>query len=164
MKKITYVNQLHFIYDAQHRGSHYQIENCGTYRNRGELLESMAKYYRGIYTDINPNTAFNKGSDIESINASIKSSEASLTRQLNGTTKEEQITDYFNRVKSNLFIWVSYNENDNTVTEYQMTKDECYAFTIEFTRAHFSKKENRLKIRYRSESKRMIEYFENLVA
>ena len=32
------------------------------YKNRGETLESIAKAYRGIYTDINPATSWKNGS------------------------------------------------------------------------------------------------------
>ena len=65
MTIIRYTNTLPYSYDANHPRSHYLINGQKAYKNRGELCESIAKHHRGIYTDINPNTSWDTGSDIE---------------------------------------------------------------------------------------------------
>ena len=100
MKILTYINTLNYKYDAAHNGSHYLINGSTAYKNRGELLESIVKHYRGLYTEVNPTTSWESGSDIESECASIKSSEASLGRGV-GT-----LENYFKNVASRTFIFI----------------------------------------------------------
>lgn len=154
MEIVKYINTLHYEYDKAHRGSHYLINGSNTYKNRGEFLESVAKHYRGIYTESNPTTAWNEGSDIENENASVKSSEASLGRAV-GT-----LENYFQNVASNKFIWVEFNDNTQEVTEYQMNKNEFFAFIQQFTRVHNSSNHKEQIFRFYKTSRRMLQWFE----
>ena len=76
MTSITYTNNMPYSYDPTHRGAHYMIGNA--YKNNGEFLESVAKFHRGLEYLVNPATSYDNGSDIEELNASVKSSGASL--------------------------------------------------------------------------------------
>ena len=154
MKILNYINTLNYKYDAAHNGSHYLINGATAYKNRGELLESIAKHHRGLYTEINPTTSWENGSDIESEHASIKSSEASLGRGI-GT-----LENYFNNVASKTFIWVELNDQTQEVTEYQMTKQEFFVFVNLFTRVHNSSNHKEQIFRFYKTSKRMIKWFE----
>ena len=84
MKKVTYINEMPYIYDANHTRSHYLPNGSEKYKNRGETIESIVKYHRGLYTESNPNTSWNTGSDIETESASVKSSEGGLGRNIGG--------------------------------------------------------------------------------
>jgi hypothetical protein len=154
VKILTYINTLNYKYDAAHNGSHYLINGSTTYKNRGELLESIAKYHRGLYTEVNPTTSWGSGSDIESENASIKSSEASLGRGVGA------LENYFKNVASNIFIWVELNDQTQEVTEYQMTKQEFFNFVNLFTRVHNSSNHKEQIFRFYKTSKKMLKWFE----
>ena len=154
MRIVNYINTLNYKYNAEHKGSHYLINGSTTYKNRGELLESIAKHYRGLYTEVNPTTSWESGSDIESENASIKSSEASLGRGV-GT-----LENYFKNVASRTFIWVELNDQTQEVTEYQMTKQEFFNFVNLFTRVHNSSNHKEQIFRFYKTSKKMLKWFE----
>lgn len=158
MKIITYINTLPYVYDPDHRGSHYLINGSKTYKNRGELLESVAKFQRGLYTEVNPTTTWDNGSDIESEKASIKSSEASLGRGI-GT-----LENYFKNVASKLFIWIELNDQTQEVTEYQMNKQEFFIFVSQFTRIHNMSNHKEQCIRFLKTSQRMRKWFAEMVA
>lgn len=157
MKILNYINTLPYIYDANHRGSHYLINGASAYKNHGELMERIAKHHRGIFTEVNPNTSWDTGSDIESECASIKSSQASLGRG-SGT-----LENFFNKVASTKFIWVELNEETQVVTEYHMNKQEFYEFAREFTGIHPMSNHKEYCICFLKTSKRMLKWFEERV-
>ena len=161
-----YITTLNWIYDETHRGSHYLINGSTTYKNRGELCESICKHYRGIYTEVNPNTDWQSGSDIEGEFASVKSSEASLGRGIGGysATAEEKIACYLNGTHSKTFIWVELNEETREVVEYRMNKNEFAMFIDNFTRVHNASNHKEVCVRFKSSSKKMIAFLENMAA
>ena len=158
-----YINTLAYTYDKTHAISHYRIGESG-YRNKGELLESIAKYHRGIYAEVNPNTAWNTGSDIEGECASVKSSGASLGRGIGGyaATAQEKIAAYFKNVSSTTFIWMHMNEDTQEVIEYHMNKAEFKVFVSKFTRVCNSSNHKELAIRFRKHTKKMEAWFESM--
>ena len=158
-----YINTLEYTYDKAHAVSHYRIGG-GNYRNKGELLESIAKYHRDIYTEGNPNIAWNVGSDIENEHASIKSGGASLGRGIGGyaATAEEKIEAYFKNVSSTTFIWMHMNEDTQEVIEYHMNKAEFKIFVNKFTRVCNSSNHKELAIRFRKHTKKMEAWFESM--
>lgn len=162
MTIVRYTNTLPYSYDANHPRSHYLINGQKAYKNRGELCESIAKHHRGIYTDINPNTSWDTGSDIENEFASVKSSEGGLGRNIPGNTAMEKIENYFLHTHSKTFIWVDLDEKTQQVVEYQMTKVEFRQFVENFTRIHNMSNHKELCIRFRPTSKKMIQWFESL--
>lgn len=162
MTIITYTNTLPYTYDPNHTKSHYLIDGSSAYKNRGELCESIAKHHRGIYTEINPNTSWDKGSDIEEEFASIKSSEGGLGRGIGGydNSASDKIKTYFKNTHSKVFIWIEFNEETQQVTEYQMNKSEFGRFVYYFTRIHNMSNKKEISVRFRKTSKKMIDFLE----
>lgn len=161
-----YITTLEWIYDETHKGSHYLINGSKAYKNRGELCESIAKHYRGIYTEVNPHTSWDNGSDIEGEFASVKSSAASLGRGIGGysATAQEKIACFLNGTHSKLFIWVELNEETKEVVEYRMNKTEFALFIDNFTRIHNSSDHKEVCVRFKTSSKKMIDFLENMAA
>lgn len=156
MTSTTYTNPITYTYDTEHSGAHYFFN--GKYANCGEFLESVAKAHRGLDYTVNPTTSFDKGSDIESEKASVKSGGASLAC-LYGDTKEEIIKEFFERVASEKFIYITMVEDN--ITEYEMNKTEFKNFLDEFgTLAKESGGKDLQKVRIRKTSTKMVKWFE----
>lgn len=165
MIKITYINEMPYIYDENHARSHYLLNGGTAYKNRGETIESIAKYHRGIFTDSNPNTAWNEGSDIPSEHLEIKSSEGNLGRGIEGNTTNLKIKNYFKGVEKNKkWAYIEWDEETQIVTEYHMNKSEFGQFVRLFTRTHNMSNHKELCIRLRPTSKKMIAWFEEKCA
>lgn len=164
MKIERYTTDLAWTYDATHARSHYLINGSTAYKNRGELCESIAKHHRGIYTEVNPNTDWRTGSDIESEYASVKSSESGLGRNIGGydNTAEEKIAHYLQFTHSRIFIWVELNETTREVVEYQMDKAEFAMFIQKFSRVHNMSNHKEVCVRFKKTSKKMITFLEGL--
>lgn len=161
MKKVTYTNEMPYEYRPEHRRAPYYIPAINKYRNHGELCEHIAKYYRGIFTEVNPNTSFDKGSDIESEHASVKSSRFGLAENYGGASnRSDAIKYYFKHVASSLFIYVEFDEKTQTVTEYQMNRKEFGRFIYNFISAPFFHKNGKIELRGLKTSKKMIKWFE----
>lgn len=159
-----YITDLPWVYDPNHKRSSYLINGSSAYKNRGELCESICKYHRGIYTEVNPNTSWKNGSDIEAEFASVKSSEGGLGRGIGGynNSASDKIKTYFKETHSKVFIWVELNEKTREVVEYQMTKKEFGAFVQKFTRTHRASNKKEITVRFRASSKKMISWLEAL--
>ena len=159
-----YITDLPWVYDPTHKRSSYLINGSSAYKNRGELCESICKYHRGIYTEVNPNTSWKNGSDIEAEFASVKSSEGGLGRGIGGynNSASDKIKTYFKETHSKVFIWVELNEKTREVVEYQMTKKEFGAFVQKFTRTHMASNKKEITVRFRASSKKMISWLEAL--
>lgn len=162
MKKIEYKITIPFIYNASHKGAPYSLDGGLTHKNNGEFCESSAKHHRGLDYMVNPSTTFDKGSDIEELNASVKSSGASLA-SLYGTSKEEILNEYFARVHSTLWIFM-VNLDNETMVEYHMNADEFRTFVNEWAGlAVESGKVRRYKVRFKKTSGKMIKWLEERV-
>ena len=161
MEKITYTNEMPYIYDKNHARSHYLLNGGDKYKNKGETIESIAKFHRGIFTENNPNTAWNKGYDIPEERLEVKSSEGNLGRGIEGNTTSEKIKNYFKGVgKEKRWAYIVWNEKNQVVTEYHMNKSEFGEFIRLFTRTHAMSNHKEICIRLRPTSKKMIKWFE----
>jgi hypothetical protein len=101
------------------------------------------------------------GSDIEELNASVKSSGASLAC-LYGSDKAEIVREYFARVHSTMWIYVV--EVDSEFWLYQMNAEEFRAMLEEFSGlARESGKEIRYKLRLKKTSSKMVKWLEERV-
>lgn len=158
----SYRNTLEFVYDKDHKQSHYIIDGCETYRNRGELVESICKHHRGLFTAINPPTSWANGSDIEEEFISIKSDRAGLGRGIAGNTKEEMISSYMELVHSESFIWADFNEKTDIMVEYQMDRTEFEEFLVTFTTLSVYS-DGRKKVAMPRTTKRMRKWFEEMM-
>jgi hypothetical protein len=164
MKKITYTNTMSYEHNPNRSISAYRIEGNASWCNRGELCESIAKFHRGIFEDHNPNTSYDKGSDIEAEHASVKSPNASLGHSFGGAVKVNDIIKYyFKHVASSKFIYVHFDERTQIVCEYQMNKREFGAFIRKFTRYYHSESKNKDFIRIKTTTKEMLRWFEQNV-
>lgn len=165
MKKITYINTMPYEYSPTRSGSHYRILDNTTWCNHGNLCESIAKFHRGIIEKSNPNTSYDKGSDIESEHASVKSPNASLGRDFGGETTVNGILKYyFKHVASDKFIYVHFNEKTQIVCEYHMNKREFGAFINKFTRTWYSETHKKSFVRLSSTTtKEMLQWLEQNV-
>lgn len=154
MKKYEYTNTMPYTYDPAHKGAHYLIGEA--YKNHGEYLESVAKYHRGLEYLVNPNTSYDTGSDIESLNASVKSSGASLA-SIYGTY-ENIVETYFANVHSTTWIYmVDFEEN---IIEYHMNADEFREFLDNFHEVTKASGSHLTKVRIRKTSKAMMNWLE----
>lgn len=156
MKKITYISTLNFTHTT-HSGARYLVN--GHNQNHGQLAESLVKERLGLYTETNPSTSYDNGSDIEEYNASVKSANASLARDLHGTTNE-QIKTFFKKVHSSVFVFVDFDDKTAETSEWWMNKKEFGNFVRLFTRLDRDSKTHEPKIRFKSASRFMISWLD----
>lgn len=159
MNKYTYTNTMPYEYDPNHSGAHYRINGSEKYKNNGEFAESVVKWHRGLYTEVNPNTSYDTGSDIEEMNASVKSSGASLARLYGDYETIKKA--YFSNVHSTLWIYVTIT--DNEVTEYHMNAKEFEEFLNRWHEMAIESGSHLSKVRIKKTSAKMIKWFEERV-
>lgn len=128
------------------------IEN----KNNGINLEWSLNYtLTGAITEKHDNVAFDKGSDIESLHISVKSARFTLASRLNGEDKDEMLNDYFERVASQEFAYVTKN-----FKAYIMNAQEFKEFLIEWTSVEKASSKNggNKVLRGKNESQKMVEW------
>ena len=151
-------NNFNYIYDSNRKGAKYSFDGVHWFNN-GELSESGAKYVHNISdTTKDANTPFDKGSDIQELSISVKSSKATLTSVVLGNSYNEIKANYFQRVHSTSWDWVVVLEDEITV--YNMDKAEF----AEFMDAWASYCKDRKVIRFKATSTKMIKWLEERVA
>lgn len=155
MKKYTYINNMPYAFDPTRKGAKYLIGN--KYKNHGEFLESVAKFHRGLDYLVNPTTSWNTGSDIESLHASVKSSQSSLAR-LYGNSFEAIKEAYFANVAST--CWIFMVDIGEEITEYHMNAEEFSKFLDVFGATGVESGSHLMKIRIQAFSKKMYNWFE----
>lgn len=151
MKKIVSEIKINFIFDTAHKGAPYSID--GKWMNGGEFAEVITKLILGYPAKKDANTAYNEGSDIPEIKASVKSSKFTLVNKKLANTFKESIERYFETVHSSLWIYTVVIEN--TATLYMMNKKEFEKFLY-----NFSSLNERGVIRGKSTSGKMIAWLE----
>ena len=128
-------------------------------RNFGEYAESVATFDAVGEIRRHDSVPFDKGSDIPEIHASVKSARFTLVSAniSNGETLDEKLDDYFARVASSLFIYVTKD-----LTAYYMTAIDFRAFLEVFTALERESEKNGggMKVRAKSESKAMLRWLE----
>lgn len=134
-------------------------------QQQNEYFGIYAERYTAIITDTIlswhfSNTPFDKGSDIDPLNLSVKSARFTLATNLQGDTREEKIQDFFNRVHSTAFAYVARNGDI-----YIMNATEFQEFVVLFTSLQKASKKNggQVVVRAKSETKKMIQWFEGHV-
>lgn len=155
MKKIEAEIKINFLFDNSRKGAKYTLNGLN-WMNHGEFAEIVTKDILGFESVKDANTAFDKGSDIPEIKASVKSSKASLTSMKLADTFEESMNEYFKRTHSEIFIYtVIIDEN---ATLYMMNKKEFRLFMM-----NFSSLNERKVIRFKATSGKMVKFLESLV-
>ena len=106
----------------------------------------LSQHLIGQHPIKHDHTAWNIGSDIEPLKMSVKSNRFSLTSggQLRGNSKAEMLNDYFARVASTVFAYVT-----DTYEVFEMDATEFRAFLEVFTyeECDSSSKGGKLKLR-----------------
>lgn len=134
--------------------------NCG-YTNKGIAKEQDVRFTLLGYTEKHDNVPFDKGSDIEPLHMSVKSARFTLANRLNGDTFEEMLDDFFSRVASLEFTYVT-EDNEG----YVMNKDEFREFLEQFATIQRASQKNggHKVVRGKSESKAMLAWLERASA
>lgn len=157
MKKNTYDINIPYRYDPNHKGAHYSFDDGVTHCNGGEAMEIFTKAGKGYRPVKDANTSYEIDSDIPELNASVKSSKATLVNKCLGPDFETSLTTYFVNVHSTLWIWSVKIEE--TLTTYEMNRVEFE----EFTRKWAGYDNSRKVVRYKSTSGIMIKWLEERV-
>ena len=126
MKKIVKEITIDYIFEADRKGAKYSFDGGEHFCNGGDFLEITAKHENGFNAKKDANTPFDKGSDIEEIKTSVKSSKFTLTSEKLADTFEESKNVYFQRVHSNKWWYVV--RIDDTIIIYVMNKSEFSEF------------------------------------
>lgn len=153
MKQVYYVNQMPYIYDPTRKGAKYSLDGGKSWKNHGEFLESVAKFHRGLEYLVNPTTSWDTGSDIESLNASVKSSKCSLAT-IYGNSFADILDSYFENVHSTL--WIYMVEIDNTIYEYHMDACEFREFLETWGTLDRESGSKLMKVRIKSTTAKMV--------
>ena len=155
MTRIEYTNTMAYEFHPERNGAKYKIGE--KFKNGGEFLESIAKHHRGLEYLVNPATSYDKGSDIESEHASVKSGKASLAR-VHAETFDEILEIYFANVASTK--WIYMIKIDEIVTEYHMNRNEFEAFVRMFGRLGVESGKHEKKIKFLATSSKTIAWLE----
>lgn len=155
MTKREFAINVSYTFDAQRKGAKYSFDGAH-YMNAGEWKECLAKSVLGYANHKDANTAYNVGSDIPEIAASVKSSKASLTNMVLADTFSESVNTYFANVHSTCFIWVEVV--DETVVLYMMNADEFRGFLYKYSALN-----ERGVIRFKATSSKLVSYLDSLV-
>jgi hypothetical protein len=154
MKKISGQIGFEYTFNSAHKGAPYTLDGTH-YMNGGEFKEIVAKYMTGYMGGKDANTRYDMGSDIPEMNASVKSSKATLVNMKLGNDLGESLDTYFENVHSDLFIWVSVIEENATL--YMMNADEFRTFCFKFSGMN-----ERGFVRFKAESGKMLAFLESL--
>jgi hypothetical protein len=157
MTRTEYKINFHFEFDPTHKGAPYTLDG-EHYMNGGEFAEVADKMVKGFGSKKDANTPFDKGSDIEETNTSVKSSKATLTSAQIGYDFHSIKRCYFERVHSNNWDYVVII--DNTVVIYNMNKVEFESFLDNWS--GYCKDRNTIRIK--ATSGKMIRWFDERVA
>lgn len=131
MKKMTFENNLTYIYDAERRSVKYSLDGGNKWMNHGDYAECLAKSVLGYEPTKDGNTRFDKGEDIPELNASVKSWSCGLTDMKLGDTREEFLARFWEMSNKDVnYIWV--NDYAEMVDLYFMDSAEFKEFVERF--------------------------------
>lgn len=156
MTKTEYTINFNFAFDPMHKGAPYTMDG-EHWMNGGEFAEITDKMVKGFGSKKDANTPFDKGSDIEETDTSVKSSKATLTSAQIGYDFESIKRCYFERVHSTNWDYVVIM--DDTVVIYNMNKSEFESFLNEW--ASYCKDRN--VIRMKTTSGKMLRWFDERI-
>ena len=113
------------------------LEITRTYSNNGQHSQQVVDFTLTGNIRKADNHKWDADSDIPELNMSVKSARFTLAYALNGETKEEKINDYFNRVKSTSWAYIT---NEGII--YIMNRVEFYNFLMYCTDLYRSSSSN----------------------
>ena len=153
MKRVHYNFNKSYTFDPNHNRAHYTFDG-ETYMNNGDFCEVMLKSVLGYNAEKDGNTAYDKGSDIEELCMSVKSSKATLVNRVIGTDFDSVKETYFATVHSTSWAYVTHDAE--SLDAYYMDRVEFAEFLDNF--GYFAKE--RTTIRIREETKAMIRWLD----
>lgn len=152
MRKQIEEIKIDYIFDTTHKGANYSLDG-EHWTNGGEFAEVITKSVLGFEAKKDANTSYDKASDIEELNASVKSSRFTLVNKVLADTFEETINKYFETVHSDKWVYTVVMES--TATLYWMDADEFKSFLYQF--CFFNE---RKAVRCKATSGKMIKWLE----
>ena len=155
MKKNTYEINIAYTFDPAHKGANYTFDG-EHWTNGGEFAEIITKSVLGFKPEKDANTRYDKASDIEEINASVKSSRFTLANCVLADTFAESVNKYFETVHSTLWIYTVVVED--TAILYHMNKKEFEEFVNTFCFLN-----ERKVVRCKATSGKMIKWLEEKI-
>lgn len=158
MTKTTYTLNRPYGFDPAHKGAPYTMNGGESWMNHGDMCEVMFKAVNGFNAVKDPCGSYDTTDDVTELNASVKSSRATLVNKKLGYDFESFKRHYFATVHSTLFIWVSIHEE--TLTAYYMNAEEFESFMDNW--ATFTN--DRKVIRFKTESLIMLNWLEEHLA
>jgi hypothetical protein len=136
---------------------HYTITNYHFHAKEGINKEQCLDFHYNGRHGTHDNLKWNEGSDLPEQKISVKSAKFSLCAggQLKGNSLNEMLNDYFARVASKIFAYVT-----KTYEVYEMNAHEFREFLKIFT--YFTKESGQnngaIKIKAKDESKIMLQW------
>lgn len=153
MKKLTAEIKIAYTFNPEHKGANYTFDG-EHWTNGGEFAEIITKSILGFEAKKDANSHYDEASDIEELNASVKSSRFTLVNFALADTFKESVDKYFETVHSTLWIYTVIIED--TATLYYMNKEEFKEFLYKFTSLN-----ERKVVRCKATSGKMIAWFES---
>ena len=152
MKKISTLTTIEYTFDPTRKGAKYTLDGTH-YMNGGEFAEVATKAALGYEPHKDANTAYSEGSDIPEINASVKSSKATLVNMKLADTFDESVEAYFQTTHSTCFIYTILMDDMTNI--YMMDKEEFREFIYKFASLN-----ERGFIRFKATSGKTIQWLE----
>ena len=157
MKKSTYTVNRPYLFNPDHKGAPYSMNGGESYMNGGEFREVMLKSVLGYDAVKDACGAYDKTDDVPELNASVKSSKATLVNKVLGYDYNSVKACYFATVHSTIWVWVSIV--DDELNAYYMNAEEFASFMD----AWASYVPDRKVIRFKAESLKMLAWLEERV-
>lgn len=156
MKRTESTINFKFHFDPTHKGAPYTLDG-EHWMNGGEFAEVADKMVKGLGSKKDANTPFDKGSDIEETQTSVKSSKATLTSAQIGYDFDSIKNCYFARVHSTNWDYVIIM--DDSVIIYNMNASEFSEFLTNWSTYN----KDRNVIRIKATSAKMVNWLEERV-
>lgn len=154
MTKTTTAINFEYTYSPiEHKGAPYSLDGEHWF-NHGDLCEIADKASKNLPLKKDANTPYDKGSDIEETNTSVKSSGATLVNKVLGYDYKSVKEMYFATCHSTNWDYVVMTTEEIIV--YNMNKEEFSNFMDTFA----SFLSDRKVIRFKKDSMKMMKWFE----
>ena len=151
MRKSTMTINLNWQYDESNPRAPWKLDGYSKGKNSGERKEIDYRLDRTGVFKWKDGGRFDNGSDIEELNASVKSNGCTLTTVKLGDTKEEIIQRFMLLCPSTMFVWVALDG----ITYYEMNRAEFVEFVLNFANTPYKQT---LKIK---ETAKMLRWLED---
>lgn len=156
MLKTVVKNTVKYEFVPSHKGAPYTFDG-EHFMNAGQLKQILRVFSLYGRLERPDKVPYNLGSDIPELHESVKSSKATLTTVVLGESFDEVLDKYIKTTASTSHSYVVL-DNDMIIT-YIMNMSEF----VEFTKCFASYAKDRKVIRYKADSKLMLEWLESRV-